>query len=318
VQSVSSFARGDSTAWQGAGFGLAVSSDQPLLPPSRSPPGGEPLELRRVDAHALASAWRESPGESLWRTKFPDGAIVSVEQGSEGEQRIAYGELAAFQIAADGHELRWAQTSNDDAAVQRFLLDTCLWWTSMTLGFELLHASAVRLANGELVAIAGPTGAGKTSLAIELIRQGATPFADDVLAIRREDSRVVSHPGPALMNVPDAARTAVQDWTTPIASFPGQGETWMAVDRAAAKPASLSAAIVLDRGPKNALEMLRLQPSPLTFMGYTWGLTNTGARGESSFETFADLAESAPAYHLNAPADASPEVIAKLIINTCG
>jgi hypothetical protein len=223
---------GGSIAWQGAGFGLAVSSDQALLPPSRSPSGGERVALRLVEAQFLAQAWEAQPqGASLWRTQFPDGALVTVERGPEGEQRIAYGDLAAFQLSADGHELLWAQSTSDDAAVQRFLLDTCLWWTSTALGFELLHASAVQLAGEKLVAIVGGSGAGKTSLAIELIRQGATLFADDVLAIRREDSRVVVYPGPALMNVPDASEAAARDWTTPIASFPDQGETWMAVDR---------------------------------------------------------------------------------------
>jgi len=118
------------------------------------------------------------------------------------------------------------------------------------------------------------------------------------------------------MNVPDASRELTQDWATPIAPFADQHETWMAVDRAARQPASLSAAIVIDRSPQNALEIRRLPPNPLTLMTSTWGLTNTGAPAHKSFQIFADLAENAPAYHLSAPTDIPPAVIAELITST--
>ncbi len=150
-----------------------------------------------------------------------------------------------------------------------------------------------------------------------MIEHGATLFADDVLALRRADDGVLAYPGPALMNVPDAARESAQAWATPIAPFAEQNETWMAVDRASAQPASLSAVIALDRFSENELQMLKLEPSPLTLMSHAWGLTDTGARGQRSFETFADLAESVASYHLSAQAEASPEVIAKLVLDTC-
>ena len=308
---------GSSTAWEGTGFGLAIHSDRPLLVPSRSPSTGELVELRRVEADTLANAWSESKGENLWRTRFPDGAQVTVERGATGEQRIAYGDLAAFEISAGGHNVRWAKSTADDAAVQRFLLDTVLWWTSMTRGFDLLHASAVKLADERVVAFVGGTGAGKTSLAIELISHGATLFADDVLALRREQEGVVIYPGPAVMNVPDASRNVVDNWTTAIAAFPGQGETWMVVDDVAREPTSLSAVIVLDRAAQNDLAIRQMTPSPLKLMTWAWGLTNTGERGLRSFEAFADLAESVPAYHLSAGGDASPGAIAKLITSRC-
>ena len=91
----------------------------------------------------------------------------------------------------------------------------------------------------------------------------------------------------------------------------------MAVDRAASEPASPSAVIALDRSSEDDLELLRLTPSPLTLMGYSWGLTRTGAGAQRGFQTFADLAESVASYHLRAQADVSPEAIADLIIETC-
>jgi hypothetical protein len=310
---------GGSSLWRGGGFGLAVASDQPLLTPARRPLCGEPLKLRRVQARTLREAWQQPSEEQLWRTRFPDGALVSVERGTAGEHRILYGERdggrALYELSADRRLVRWA-LEGSDAAAQRFLLDTVLWWTAMMRGFELLHASAVTLA-GRVLAIAGATGAGKTSLAIELMDRGAGLFADDVLALRRESAGIRVYPGPPVMNVPDAARGRVAGWATPIASFSDQEETWMAVEETAGEPASLSALIVLDRAAGNGLEMRRLPASPLSLMQWTWGLTGTGARSRESFETFADLAEGVPAYRLSARPDVSSGRIAELIASTC-
>jgi HPr kinase/phosphorylase len=256
----------------------------------------------------------------LWHTRFPDGAQVTVEQGAQGEHRVRYAGKALYELSADRRLVRWALDSSDataqhDATAQRFLLDTVLWWTALARGFELLHASAVQLGD-QLVAILGGTGAGKTSLAIELMGRGATLFCDDVLALRRERTGVVAYPGPPVMNVPDASRELTQDWATPIAPFADQHETWMAIDRTARKPASLSTAIVVDRSPRNDLAIRRMPPTPLTLMASAWGLTNIGAPARKSFDIFADLAEHAPAYHLSAGMDVSPAVIAELITST--
>lgn len=108
--------------------------------------------------------------------RFPDGAQVTVERGAQDEHRVRYGDRALYELSSDRKLVRWAQPSPDgidapsalaqrDAAAQRFLLDTVLWWTALARGFELLHASSVVLGD-QLIAILGPTGAGKTSLAI--------------------------------------------------------------------------------------------------------------------------------------------------------
>jgi hypothetical protein len=297
--------------------------------------------LRRVQAFTLKEAWQGPSEEQLWRAMFPDGALVSVDQGAAGEHRILYdqraGGQALYELSADRRVVRWALEGSDaatphdnaqhdaatphdnaqhDAAAQRFLLDTVLWWTAMMRGFELLHASAVTLA-GQVLAIVGGTGAGKTSLAIELLDRGGGLFADDVLALRREPDGICIYPGPPVMNVPDAARERTVGWATPIASFSDQEETWMAVDRTVGEPASLSALVVLDRTASSGLAIRRLPSSPLSLMQWAWGVRSTGARGRECFETFADLAESVPAYHLSARPDVSGNLIAELIASTC-
>jgi hypothetical protein len=304
----------DEVCWSGDGFGLAVISDTPLLVPGRKPRCGEPLELIRVSAETLKQAWQAPSAEVLWQTRFPDGAQVTVERSAQDEHRVCYGDRALYELSADRRLVRWALDGGEAAntAAQRFLLDTVLWWTALARGFELLHASSVILGD-QLIAILGPTGAGKTSLAIELMNRGATLFCDDVLTLRHESTGVVAYPGPAVMNVPDASLHLAQGWATPIAPFADQHETWMAIDRAARTPAPPSAAIIIDRAPQNDLSIHHLPQNPLTLIPWTWGLTNIGPSARKSFQIFANLAEHIPAYHLSAPTDIPPAVIAELI-----
>ena len=52
------------------------------------------------------------------------------------------------------------------------------------------------------IAIAGRTGAGKSSLVAELMRRGHRLLSDDVIAIEAAGIRVTALPGPAVMNLP--------------------------------------------------------------------------------------------------------------------
>ncbi len=83
---------------------------------------------------------------------------------------------------------------------QRLLTAQALPVAALLQGLELFHASAVQL-HGRVLAFAGASGAGKTSLAAQLLLAGATFVADDVLAVEPEGEVVIVHPGPALMNL---------------------------------------------------------------------------------------------------------------------
>ena len=81
------------------------------------------------------------------------------------------GTARIFHLSTDGRVLRCAPTDRDDPIWQRVLLDTVLWTVSLLRGYEQLHASAVRTADGVIAFTAG-SGGGKTSLAAEFLRRG--------------------------------------------------------------------------------------------------------------------------------------------------
>jgi HPr kinase/phosphorylase len=86
---------------------------------------------------------------------------------------------------------------------QRFLIAQVLPFAAVLRGLEVFHAGAV-VVGGRAVALLGPSGAGKTSIAMELCRLGASFLADDVLAVERDGGRLLGHPGAPVAGVAGA------------------------------------------------------------------------------------------------------------------
>jgi hypothetical protein len=307
----------DEVCWSGDGFGLAVLSDSPLLVPAHEPRCGEILELHRRQPEDPASPTQPGDGQVLWNTRFPDGSHVQVTEGAGGEHWIAYGEHALFVLSPDRNRVDWSSSSDKEAAVQRFLLDTVLWWTALARGSDLLHASAVELPDG-VVAVLGRSGVGKTSVAIELLAGGGSLYADDVLSIRRLDAELVTYPGPSLMNVPRALLGLISEHGRAIASFSDQDETWMSVEPASDGPKQLRALFLLERAGTGEPRSERLDPSPFALMTHAWGLESAGPRAQQSFESYAELSQAIPTYNLRAGSEASPAMIAAEIMRCSG
>ena len=62
---------------------------------------------------------------------------------------------------------------------------------SARLSSENLHASAVAV-DGRAVLISGPSGSGKSDLALRLLDRGFTLVSDDRTIVRREDGKLVA------------------------------------------------------------------------------------------------------------------------------
>jgi hypothetical protein len=191
---------------------------------------------------------------------WPEGAqVVSDERGLDGE--------VIFQIeAADGayrfHGPAYGCSvlSGEATAVegapgeegfggwQRLLVAQVLPFAAALRGLEVLHAGAV-VVGGIGVALSGPTGSGKTSLALALRRRGAELLADDVLAVERAGEGLLAHPGAPIAGIDRAEAERLA----------GRGEGERAgvlavnareqVERAAlaSGPAPLGALFLLDR-----------------------------------------------------------------------
>ncbi|MBA3512076.1 HPr kinase/phosphatase C-terminal domain-containing protein [Sphingomonas sp.] len=67
--------------------------------------------------------------------------------------------------------------------------------TTARLSSETVHASTVAI-EGRAVLISGPSGSGKSDLALRLLDRGFTLVSDDQTIVRREDDRLIASPPP--------------------------------------------------------------------------------------------------------------------------
>jgi serine kinase of HPr protein (carbohydrate metabolism regulator) len=65
------------------------------------------------------------------------------------------------------------------------------------LSSDTLHASTVAL-DGRAVLISGPSGSGKSDLALRLLDRGFTLVSDDQTIVRRDDSRLIASAPPTI------------------------------------------------------------------------------------------------------------------------
>ncbi|WLR42774.1 aldolase [Bacillus carboniphilus] len=92
-------------------------------------------------------------------------------------------EIAYFQVS-NGREIRWkpySETNND--VVKLFLLGTCMGIILMHHKIIPLHGSAVEI-NGEVLAVVGDQGAGKSTTVAQLIKMGCKIVSDDIIPVK--------------------------------------------------------------------------------------------------------------------------------------
>lgn len=254
-------------------FGLDVHSAEPLLLLQGAPgiATGRRLELELVGPGATEPRWPQS-AEIVCDQRERDGAVsFQIEADREAGYLIWGPAYGRHILSADGTRVLCAPAGCAAAAWQRLLVAQVLPFAAVLRGLEVLHASAV-VHEGRAVALLGPSRAGKTSLALELCRRGASFLADDVLALERAGEQLLGHPGTPVAGVDHAeAQRLAHDATAPLdepaedptpgavpvaASAPTLADTIATNERerlvrmrGAARPAPLEALFLLERQP---------------------------------------------------------------------
>jgi hypothetical protein len=177
-------------------FGLDLYSELPLsfLEGSAAMPTGRALSISVLASDAAQLDWPES-AELVCDERQPDGGeIFQIEAHPEAGYLISGPEYGAYLLSPDGSRLTCVPGGRSEAAWQRLLVAQALPFAALLHGLEVLHASAI-VRGTKTVALLGPSHAGKTSLALELCRRGATFLADDVLALETSEEELLVHPG---------------------------------------------------------------------------------------------------------------------------
>ena len=301
-----------------AAFGLALRSDFPLLGMARSEADDlSPLTLSLKTPAELQADWSGARASSPWRGRLGDGQDFMMERGVDGDLLFTYGERALFRL--DEGRTRLGCAPRDPSALdwQRVLLGRILPNVSITNGREALHASAVETPLG-VVAVAAPSGMGKSTLASELVRRGWPLFADDVLTLSPGAEAVNAHPASPHMNLASETAGAArpEELGTVLATL--AGERWTTVRGASSEVRPVAAVVFLERALGLSLEAEPLSPSPLAFAPYMLGLPDDASRDASRFALFSDLAESAALLRLAADLADGPADLAETLERALG
>jgi hypothetical protein len=294
-------------------FGLALESSFEL--PGMAPAGADGLPSVALDLETpgeMQAAWSGGITASPWRGRLGDGEEFTIEWGTHGDLLFTYGERACFRLAAGRDHLGCAPKDVSSLDWQRVLLTRVLPNVSQAHGREALHASVVETPLG-VVAVAAPSGMGKSTLASELVQRGWPLFADDVLTLSPGAEAVVAHPGSPHMNLASESVGAARPEELGTVLGTLAGERWTAVHGASREARRVAAVVLLERAPGLSLEAEVLSASPLVLAPYMLGLPGGFGHKATRFALYSDLAESAVLLRLTADPEDPPSVLAETL-----
>jgi len=228
-------------------FGLDVWSDEslPCLHGASAARTGRVLDIL-IDRRDGVGDW-PLDAQLISAQRQADGTFaVLIEAHAQAGYRLWGPRYGRHVISSDGRRLRCCPDGVQAADWQRFLIGQVLPFAAALHELEVLHAAGVTFC-GRALALLGASGAGKTSLALALCRQGAEFLADDVLALERHEGALLAHPGTPAAGVAHQEATRLGARLTPEAVLAVNERERLIHLAPRRRPAVLGALLFLDR-----------------------------------------------------------------------
>lgn len=151
------------------------------------------LHVPEWDAFASDEAGREPDVRILLDDDAAADADDAPPVASPDEYRFSVRGVGRFRIVSGARIIVAPAEGADEREVRLFLLGSALAALGIQRDVLLLHASVVRLAD-RTIALCGPTGSGKSTIAAALIDRGAAFVCDDLGRFDVIDGRAVVFP----------------------------------------------------------------------------------------------------------------------------
>jgi hypothetical protein len=186
-------------------FGLALSIDSRISIPGlgqglKTATAGSPSHVR-LDADELNRRWEAITTAPMRarELRFGETLLLSVDFAEPAGYLMWAQDFGSILISPDGIELQ----CKPDPAVESWaniLPFQALPLAATIRGLEVMHASGVVL-DGRAVLVAGPPGAGKSSLAAALVRLGGELLSDDAVALQLREGALIAHAGSTVLQL---------------------------------------------------------------------------------------------------------------------
>jgi len=287
------------STWIGTAFGLSLRSGFPL--PGLEPGGAEAGGDRGI-ALALASEPADpfAGAERLQEWHYPDGTLgLTIDRDAERGYRFFLFGAGVFVLAAAGDRVALhLDPAHEDAwDWRRYLIGQVLPFAALLRGLEVFHASAVEIGGGAVL-LAGGSGLGKSTLALNMHLGGAGFLADDSVAVELAGDRLLAHPAFATAKVREGARDLLREDTRGALRevvVADEHETRYLVETAAG-PLPLQAVCMLERGDEpGTLAASAGKADPWELLGSTFNdVVRDPARLQGQLDLCGRIAERVP------------------------
>lgn len=307
--------------WRAGVFGLDLDLPEELeavgLAARRAAPGGRRARVDLTSRVDIERAWRGARPRRVSEERFGEGPPArTIDVDPEVGYRLYARGFGRALVAPDGRLIRCAPPGSAGWRWQRFFVGRVLPFAALLRGLEVLHAGAVAL-GGRVAAFVGPSGIGKTSLAVRLALRGAPFVTDDVLAVEVVDGEVMVHPGAAVTSLRAAEMRlmAAEDRARLGAPLGRSGKSYFAVT-VPDGPLPLGALCFLRREPPGtgvAVERLAA-PDPRLLLGSAFiGGVTTPARLVNQLDVCAAIARRVPLFGVSIPPGVAAADLAAIV-----
>jgi hypothetical protein len=202
----------DPGVWSGRAFGLALRSEFAL--PGLVQETAPSSSGREVELALSHPDGEPSPkAERLQEWHYPDGTLgLTIDREGGGRYRFFLYGAGVFELAADGSRvvIGLDPEFEEQWHWRRYLIGQVLPFAALLHGLEPFHASAVELGGGAVL-LAGGSGLGKSTLALNMHLAGAGFLADDAVAVEVRESGLLAQPAIATAKVRQGALDLLGD-----------------------------------------------------------------------------------------------------------
>lgn len=295
-------ASGGAGAWTGHAFGIELQATFHAVAILETPagssghaPSARHAHLELVGDTALDAAWPAKGAATLRDLRDDAGrSVLMIDEHPDDGYRLDASYYGRFVVSRDGRHVQCAPEPIADWEWHAFLVGQILPLLAVLQGLEVMHGSAVAYGD-DAIGLVAPSGGGKSSLAVNLIRQGAAFAADDVLALERDGAGVVLQPGPPLASVRHAEAAAIgRSGVAEVGTVVGHSDEELRVAVSLdPHPLNLAALYFIERAeqePSHAIEAIEPGPQLLLNGSYN-GFVRTRARMAAQLDLYAHLAQ---------------------------